>query len=439
MSISITQKTFIACVFVFLLSGLHAQQPASAPMNEDSLACARLLDQFRINFQSGYYPAAYKDWQQAYAKNPSFSQAIYIEGAPLLDSLIARESNKTRKQLLIDSLMQLYDKRMQYFGKDGYVMGRKALQLLNYFPDKVKEANTMLKRSIELEAASTRPGVFVYYMSTCVELMYGGKIDSSEVYAAYDLIMKNILEALRVNQPEGNLYTSAYRNVEEYLRPMAKCSEYNSTFQKKYKADSTNISALKSMFKTLTDHKCLTSDLCRTLAKRIYNYDTTGEAPLNYGNYLFSIGDINGSVKYLFWASKSKDIDIAVRGYLALANSYKFLDVPPRARNMVDKALELQPNNGNIYIFLGDLYRYSFEECGPNEMDKRSVYWLAADTYQKAMEVDPSVKAIAEKRIADCTINFPMPQTLKRLGLQEGDSYKVPSWIVTGTTVRARK
>jgi tetratricopeptide (TPR) repeat protein len=415
------------------------QQPASSPMNEDSLNNARQLDMFRINFQSGYYAAAYSEWKKVYAKNPSFSQAIYIEGAPLFDSLISKENNKVRKQILIDSLMKLYDDRIRYYGKDGYILGRKALQMLNYYPDRVVEANAMLKRSIELEAASTRPAVFVYYMSTCVELMYKGTFDSTVVYAAYDLIFKNVFEALRVNQPEGNLYSSAFRNVEDYLRPISRCSDFNTRFLKSYQADSNNISSLKSMFKALMDRKCYTSDFCKLLAKRIYDFDTTGEAPLHYGNYLFTIGDINKSVRYLFWASKSTNPDLAVRGYLALGNSYKFMDVPPRAQNMVEKALEIQPKNGNIYIFLGDLYRYSFEECGPNEMDKRSVYWLAADTYRKAMELDPSVKAIAEKRLTDCNINFPMSQTLKRLGMVEGDSYKVPSWIASETTVRARK
>ena len=197
--------------------------------------------------------------------------------------------------------------------------------------------------------------------------------------------------------------------------------------------------ALNSMFKTLMEHKCYASAFCKKLAKRIYSFDTVGEASYNYGRYLFLAGDPSKSQTYFYWGTKSENKDLAVKSYLALGDAYKFLDVPPRARNMATKALELQPNNGAIYMYLGDTYRYSYDECGPNEMDKKSVFWIAADMYKKAMEIDPALKTVAEKKISDCNINFPSPQMLKRYGLKEGDTYKVPSWIAEETKVRVRK
>ena len=77
--------------------------------------------------------------------------------------MIKNESDKAKKEKLIDTLMMVYDKRIQFFGKEGYVLGKKGSDLYKLRPNAYEESYEILKKSIQLEGNNSNGSVLIYY------------------------------------------------------------------------------------------------------------------------------------------------------------------------------------------------------------------------------------------------------------------------------------
>lgn len=110
------------------------------------------------------------------------------------------------------------------------------------------------------------------------------------------------------------------------------------------------------------------------------------------------------------------------------------------ARSSFRRALEFDPNYGNAYIAIGDLYVTAVSQCGSFEPEDRAVYWLAVDMYERAKSVDPSVANQANQKISTYRGSFPSQENLFFKNWEPGQSYQIDygcySWIGQSTTVR---
>jgi len=77
--------------------------------------------------------------------------------------MIKSETDKTHKEKYIDTLMIVYDKRIQYFGKEGYVLGKKGSDLYKLRPSAYEESYEILKKSIQLEGNESNGPVLIYF------------------------------------------------------------------------------------------------------------------------------------------------------------------------------------------------------------------------------------------------------------------------------------
>jgi tetratricopeptide (TPR) repeat protein len=134
-----------------------------------------------------------------------------------------------------------------------------------------------------------------------------------------------------------------------------------------------------------------------------------------------------------------EDQDKVADAYIFLAHIYKALSNFSKARAIVLKGMELRPDKGEPYLFIGDLYAISATDCGDNDLTKKVAYWAAVDKYYKAKQVDPSIAEEADKRIRTYSAYFPPLEVLFFYNLNEGDSYTVGCWINETTTVRSAK
>lgn len=112
-----------------------------------------------------------------------------------------------------------------------------------------------------------------------------------------------------------------------------------------------------------------------------------------------------------------------------------------RARTYFRQAIEEDPNYGQAFLAIGDLYATAVSNCGSFEREDRAVYWLAVDYYEKAKSVDPNVAAQANQKISTYRRSFPDQEALFFKGWEPGQSYSVNygcySWI--GETTRVRQ
>ena len=85
------------------------------------------------NFKQGNYRVAANHLQWLLVNAPNLNKSIYINGVKIYDGLASEESDAAQKVVFQDSVLTLYDLRIQYFGEEGKVLNRKAFDAYKYF------------------------------------------------------------------------------------------------------------------------------------------------------------------------------------------------------------------------------------------------------------------------------------------------------------------
>jgi len=94
--------------------------------------------------------SAYPHWKNLYKKYPKSTVNVYIHGAKIHQMLIENAENADEKEMYFNDYMNLFDKRIKYYGQKGYILGRKAAAWLEY---KIKDQS--LEGQEQIDALKT--------------------------------------------------------------------------------------------------------------------------------------------------------------------------------------------------------------------------------------------------------------------------------------------
>jgi len=435
--------------------------PASvAKYGNDSVKCVEDLSLYRESFKqwkSSDYTSpsvthAYRYWKVVFANCPSASENIYLDGVKMLDYYISNTKDPKVKQTLIDSMMLVYDTRIELFPlhyqtgepQRGAILARKGVDLYQLDPSSYQQVYGILKESIELDQAQTAAPVYVYYFRAATKMAQKGEIDTASVVDIYDQITGyielNLKNAKAVNN-EGEIavYTSIQGNIESTFEPFATCRDLVKIYQVKFDKTPNDIELLKKITKILDKRKCLEEPLYFDAAVNLYKLEPSPESAYLIGKLLLKQNRYAEAIPYMEDATNMEDKDRVADAYIFLAQAYKSLSNLPKARAIALKGIELRPGWGEPYIFIGDLYAISANDCGDNDLTKKVAYWAAVDKYYKAKQVDPELTEEVDKRIRTYSVYFPPTEVLFFYNLNEGDTYTIGCWINETTTVRAAK
>ena len=104
------------------------------------------------------------------------------------------------------------------------------------------------------------------------------------------------------------------------------------------------------------------------------------------------------------------------------------------SRSYAERALSFQPSMGKAYILIANLYASSANACGDSQFNKRAVYWLAAQTAQKAGRVDASIRKTANNFVASYNGRAPSKTDIFTEGNQ-GQTVRFSCWIARSVKV----
>jgi hypothetical protein len=112
-----------------------------------------------------------------------------------------------------------------------------------------------------------------------------------------------------------------------------------------------------------------------------------------------------------------------------------------RARTHYRQAAQVNPDFGEAYVAIGDLYVTAISSCGSFEREDRAVYWLVTDYYERAVRVKPELASTVRQKISSYQSVYPDQEMLFFKNWNVGDKYTVDygcySWIGETTTVKA--
>ena len=418
---------------------------------EDSVECIMNLSLYTEFYKqwkgSSYKNASINDavgpWRLVYQNCPQARLGTFVDGVKMYTYFIKNEADEATKNAYIDTLMMLYDTRIQYFGKEGYVLGRKGVDMYSLRNQDYEKAYEALSKSVSLEGNKTYPDVLVFLMRASKKMIREGKASEDIIFDNYDVSSKIIEANLELNKDNAKKlanWENVKGNIDLIFEPFATCEAIIKIYTPRFLENPEDLKMLKKLTRLLDKKKCTADPLYFDATVKLYELEPSPEAAYLIGKMLMKNEEYAKAIGFFKGGGENlEDSEDRADCFLYIAECYRIAKNYSSARTYALKSAAERPDDGNPYIMIGDMYASSSKSCGSNDLEKKAVYWVAVDKYYKAKSIDPSIADAANERISTYSRVFPSTEIIFFHDLKEGDSYKVECWINETTTVRAAK
>lgn len=433
---------FIALLALsFTLTAQPYKNPKYGADSASRMQCAMDLSTLNEFMKIDLYSYAIDAFQRVFKECPAASKNIYVYGIRIYKNLIENEKDEASRQRKIDSLMLIYDKRIEYFGEEGVYLGRKGLDLLRY-SNRIEEAYSYLKKSTTLLKDKTEDAVLIGLMQ-CSANMYGAKQISQSDYLQDYAFLLQMLDIRKQSGTEADKTEKLSQGITKLVLSGGNvdCNALKDLFSPVYPEHMQDTSWLEKTLAILEAFNCNEQVIYMQCAEQLYTLRPDAASALQIANMYYKKQDDIKSEEYFDKAVKletdpvKKAKDYYMLGLVKSRSGKELKEV----RDCALEALKLNPTWGDPYILIGNAYVLSSKNCGSNEFEQKAVFWAAVDQFRKARAVDPSLKETASSLIAQYSAYFPSKENAFFYGYTEGNNYTVGCWINEVTKVRFKE
>ena len=415
-------------------------QPNCSKTGPDS---TRTLDEYSL-FSEPYKQDNFKDalphWRYVFFNAPGFHEYIHIAGLKMYQSMIEEAKDPVRKEKLIDTLMMVYDKRIQCFGNEGYNLGRKGYDLMKYRSDSVDQIRVTLDKAIKAGQEKSEYFILYPYAKLTGYAYQQQKLTDEQMFKIYDML--NMIIDKNKESQYAKQYEESRSQILDWFTEIGllKCDNLTKIYADKYKANPADQEVWKQAYSVLKAcNDCNKS--FNEMYKKLFEIEPSADLAIKIAMCDSDLGNSSESIKYMDKAMElATDKEQKARLAYNAALTYYKQNNYSRAREYANKAINFRPGWGDPYILIGTLYASSGSLCGPGTgFESQVVVWPAIDMWQKAKSVDPSAASEADRLINKYSAFMPSTTQLFEQGIAEGSSYTVGCWINVSTTVRGIK
>jgi len=374
-------------------------------------------------------------------KCPQATENTFVRGTTLYKNKISRAKSADEKKVYIDSLMLIYDLRLQYFANhpkhgSAYILDRKAREVLNYLPEDRALIRKTFREAIEASGANADPETVVAYFSNlCDDYKNTDEVMPDEVIAEYDR-----LTPLFTENAEAAEYKKQF-DAAFGLSGVASCENLEKLFSSRLEAAPDDEALLSQAVALMSRAKC-DSEFYFQTAEKYYTLKPSSETAMFLAQAFQNRGDFDKAIKYLNEALAAEQ-DPAERQKLYIRISLVELvsNHISAAAAAAREARDLDPEDGIAYFVLAQCYGASAGSC--EGISGQAVYWAAYDTMSKAIELLPADSeyiGTAKASLSAFRNRFPTSEECFFNELKEGARYTVSCGTAAGvaTTVRPR-
>jgi tetratricopeptide (TPR) repeat protein len=433
-TINLKMKKSLVFIFSLLISGLgYSQDDKYGATPEIQEECKKNLSLYREFRDQNNFEDAYPYWRLALDLCPASAKTLYLDGEKMIDQKISAASEE-EAPLWTDSLLVLLDKRIEHFGEEGFVLGKKGgIQLKN---KRYEDAYKTLKKSLEIDGENSSPTTLAFYYNSVYAMFSIKKIDKEQLISDYvpvsEILSLNISREENPKMRES--YEKAKQAVDGLFVKVATCEDVEGVAKGIFEKNKTDIEALKKASAMLGAANCDDSDIAFSINSTIQDSEPSLSAARSLGNYSLKNRKFADAKKFFEQAIELNETGSGkAEDYLRLTQALLYLDNYKAAKAMAQRAAAEKSGWGEPYILMGDAIAGSSKSCPGDDFKQKSVYWLAVDYYNKAKSVDPSSAEKANKRIATYSKYYPEKKDVFYQGLGEGDKVEVECWGETST------
>ena len=420
---------------------------AQGKYGPDSTECIKYLSYYTEYYKQKNYDAALPNWRQAYKYCPPTSRySMLSDGTTLIRNLIQKnQNNPVYKEKLVDSLMTLYNQRVEFWPKYATSsLNNMALDMYNYMKDEPAKLLEGLTGVIEQTKSKTRPNIFLFQISTAVDLYKNGLLDPETVISIYETGVQYLGEITPKNDVEARSIEKTITDFESVFitSQVASCDNLITLFTPRYEADPQNLELSKNIVRMMSlTEGCMDNDLFLNAVQTVYTLEPSHTSAYYLYRLYSSRNDVDNAIKFIEEAVASEESDAAAdANYLFELAAFSFKNGKnAKAYEAAQKVVELDPAMaGKAYMLIGTIWGSTV--CGGNEIERRAPYWVAVDYMQKAKNADPALAEDANNYIRQYSAYYPQTAEAFMYDVTDGQSYTVSCGGMRAvTTVRTQK
>ena len=375
-------------------------------------------------------------------QSPAAAQGIYTNGIKLYKNQINRAENDEQRAMFIDSLLYVYDVRLQAFGNHAkygkaYILDRKAREYLTYKSDDREGVRKIFNEAIAATEEKTgKPDlelVAIYFSNLCEDYK-NDLVAADAVIADYDRFSPAFDGADGESAELKNQFDSAFG-----ASGAASCENLEALFSKKLAAEPENEALLSQAVSLMSRANC-DSDFFFHTAEKYYAIKPSSETALFLAQGFQNRSEFEKAMKYLNEALAAETVAAEKEKlYVRIALISMQMGNQSDAMAAAKEIKAINAENGYAYYIMGQCYAAS----AGGDFEGQACFWAAYDTMSKAVELlgsEPQILEAAKKMMSAYRGSFPTKEECFFNEVQQGAGYTCKRGFASGvsTTVRYR-
>lgn len=383
------------------------------------------------------YRGAVKGFQWLLTNAPKLNTGLYINGTDIYNNLAAAEKDPAKKQVLVDSLMMLYDMRITNCGDMENVLNRKAIYAATYNAQnkaKTAEVLALYDKVFEISGNNVLENNLLTYMQV-IQLNDAllKNLTDDQVLQRYDKLSEVIDAKIKKAQSENkqadvDRLKKTKSSIDEILPKIVQvdCDFVKTKMQPNFRKNPTDLGLAKKMFQFMTAGGCIDDPLWLETAEVIHKDSPDYGLAINMAKIYAKNGNLEKAESLA-----TEAITLASTPEQKESSSILVGDLLAQKGNKA-AAREAYRKAGKAgFEKIGDLYMGSGKDCskGVSLAEDRLVYLAAYDMY---------VKAGDGQKMATAKAQFPSVTELFELNWKEGESKSISCWVGETVVLRTR-
>jgi len=423
----------------FLMPNFSSGQCKEWKWPADSSKAKEKFALFQDAARSKQYKQALPTLNWLLMKAPDLNVSIYVRGAEVMDALAMQEKKPELRKSYVDSLMLIYDLRMQHCQDSTNVMNRKAFAFykFNINGPEPEKLMILMDQVICDSGADMMDGLIVPYMETMVvNQLKLKKFSQEDILFRYERLVGVIDQKKSLTKDEkAKAKLNGYRSqIDELLLKIVKvdCEFVKANLAPKYKQNPNDIVLAKKIFNYLLEGKCIKEPLWLETGEFIFSKENDYGLAKNLGLQFLLQENVEKS-KFYFevslklapTASDSAEVFVYLGSMSAKAGDNV------KARDQFRLAIKAAPQHLEAFERIGDLYYAAFMDCAKkiNMADDRFVFLGAYDYYQRAGR---------KEKMELAKNSFPSVEEIFLMNYKSGQTVHMGCWIDESTILRTR-
>ena len=403
---------------------------------QDSIKIRQNISIYVEYYKTNDFKSAYENgWKTVFEQAPLASVNTYNYGIKILHSLYNDAKAAKDEELMSKystELFQVYEQRLKY------------LDQLNALAQNKVTDYEVLGKAVDLGKGRSQDYVLDDLMNVSAQ-RFKNKKDNEEYREALlqDYVdCASYIDEFINNQTDEKTLERALKCKERidglFINSgAADCAKLQEIYGPKIENHKDDLEYLTKVVKIMQIFECNSSDAYFAASEYAHAISPSARTAKALGAlYYKQREDTEKAIEYYNQAIELDDDKTSIAGtYYLMATLYFAKDNYDRSRSCLQKCIQNNPNRGDAYILLAQLYAVKHDWSNEPALN-RCAYFAVIDKLEQAKKVDSSVASKANELISSYKKQCPQPDDLFMFGYKVGDKVEIKGWINETTTIR---